>query len=437
VSRLLRPGLTALVVLLVISFGGTGGLTQTIDSDRDQARRMLRTIKKELERRYYDPGFGGLDLEALFERASGEVASAESEVQLSGILVKTLLELDDSHTFFIPPPTPYQVDYGFEMAMVGDRCLVVGVKPGSLAAEDGLAPGCAVRMIEGVRPTRENLWSIDYALHLARPREKLHMVVECPGNAAAERVVRARVSPARQYQDITEWVESIASRQRMGGVSPLRTRSIGDGLIAAQLSTFLVDESVIDDAMERIRGRDALILDLRGNAGGSIEILRHLVGYLFDRDIVIGRRITRKKTEPVKAKRRSGKDVFSGPLVVLIDSRSASAAEAMARVIQLEKRGIVLGDRSAGAVMEARQRSYRQGHRYRFLLYGLSITEADLVMRDGGRLEKVGVSPDEVVLPTPEDLAAGRDPVLARAADTLGEALDPVAAGRMFPRQWQ
>ena len=61
---------------------------------------------------------------------------------------------------------------------------------------------------------------------------------------------------------------------------------------------------------------------------------------------------------------------------MLVDSRSASAAEATARVVQLEERGTVLGDRTAGAVMESRQRSYRQGHKYRFLLYGLSITEA-------------------------------------------------------------
>jgi C-terminal processing protease CtpA/Prc len=58
-------------------------------------------------------------------------------------------------------------------------------------------------------------------------------------------------------------------------------------------------------------------------------------------------------------------------------------------------------------------------------------------MTDGKSLEHVGVTPDEMVLPTPDDLAAGRDPVLARAATVLGGTLDPLQAGRMFPIEWK
>jgi len=45
--------------------------------------------------------------------------------------------------------------------------------------------------------------------------------------------------------------------------------------------------------------------------------------------------------------------------------------------------------------------------------------------------------PYEVMLPTGADLAAGRDPVLAHAADLAGVKLDPVAAGKLFPFEWQ
>jgi C-terminal processing protease CtpA/Prc len=85
--------------------------------------------------------------------------------------------------------------------------------------------------------------------------------------------------------------------------------------------------------------------------------------------------------------------------------------------------------------MVARHHSYTQGHRYRFLFYGLSITEADLVMSDGRSLEKAGVLPDEVVLPTGEDLASGRDPALALAAQRVGATLDPAAAGKLLARK--
>ena len=51
-------------------------------------------------------------------------------------------------------------------------------------------------------------------------------------------------------------------------------------------------------------------------------------------------------------------------------------------------------------------------------------------MTDGNRLEHGGVTPDEVAFPQPLDLASGRDPVLARAAQELGVTLSPETAGK-------
>jgi hypothetical protein len=58
-------------------------------------------------------------------------------------------------------------------------------------------------------------------------------------------------------------------------------------------------------------------------------------------------------------------------------------------------------------------------------------------MSDGVSLERTGVEPDERLIASAEELAAGQDPVLARAAALLGLTLDPKAAASLFPVEWR
>ena len=50
---------------------------------------------------------------------------------------------------------------------------------------------------------------------------------------------------------------------------------------------------------------------------------------------------------------------------------------------------------------------------------------------DGSRLEGVGVQPDLLALPTPDDLEKDLDPVLAKAAASFGVTIDSQRAGRL------
>jgi C-terminal processing protease CtpA/Prc len=139
--------------------------------------------------------------------------------------------------------------------------------------------------------------------------------------------------------------------------------------------------------------------------------------------------------EPIIAKKR-GSDPFAGKVVVLIDSQSGSAAELFARVLQIEKRGTVIGDRSAGAVMRSIGHPHRLGTDT-VIPFSIGITDADVIMIDGKSLERAGVTPDEIKLPTAMDMAAGRDPVLAYAISWLGGTITPEKAAALFPQEWR
>jgi len=210
---------------------------------------------------------------------------------------------------------------------------------------------------------------------------------------------------------------------------------LGDDLLIWKMPAFDLEKDKVDEMGDKFRKRKALILDLRGNGGGAEVTLLRLIGNLFDHDVKVGDLKARKDLKPLVAKTR-GDHAFAGKLVVLIDSDSGSAAELLARVVQLEKRGTVLGDISPGAVMRARHFDHQLGTDT-VIVYGVSVTNADIIMSDGKSLEHTGVTPDEIKLPTAADLAAQKDPVLAYAASLVGLTITPEKAGGFFPLEWR
>jgi len=145
--------------------------------------------------------------------------------------------------------------------------------------------------------------------------------------------------------------------------------------------------------------------------------------------------IKRKKTETLIAKSRREK-TFKGDLVVLVDSNSASASEIFARIVQLEKRGKVIGDLSAGFVMTSVpiilfRANQRFGYKSKVSPLFINLSIGDVVMSDGGRLEKKGVIPDVAIIPTGSALKNGLDPVMALASNIFGFKLSPGDAGKM------
>ncbi|HEX8088858.1 MAG TPA: S41 family peptidase [Blastocatellia bacterium] len=440
-ARVLRWPILA--ALLFFSIGSTApALAQGITSkDRDRGRVMLTTIKNDIKKEYYDPAFHGIDIEARFKQAEEKMNQAESLGQILGIVAQVLIEFDDSHLFFIPPERVTSTEYGWQMQAVGDRCYVTAVKPGSDAEAKSLKVGDQVFSVDTFRPSRDNLWKLNYLYNVLRPQPGMRVTVASPGGQQRQVDVMAKTRVGKRVYDLTrsgsgaDRADRIRKAENEDYLNRQRYVSFGDDLFIWKMPQFDLDEAGVDNMMDKARKHKALVLDLRRNPGGYEVILQRMLSYFLPEDEKIGDLKRRKETKPLMVKSR-GDRAFKGKLIVLVDSESGSSAEIFARVIQLRKLGTVIGDRTAGAVMRAKQWDYQLGVDT-VALYGASITDADVIMSDGKSLEKVGVTPDELLLPTAADLAAGRDPVLARAAAIAGVKLDPEKAGTFFPIEWR
>jgi carboxyl-terminal processing protease len=428
------------LLVLVILFGCTHQvLSQSVSSqDRDRGVIMLKAVRDDIRKYYYDPAFRGIDLDARTKAAEERIKQAKSNGEIFGTIAQLLLDFNDSHTIFLPPQRSARIEYGWQMQSFGDDCYVIAVKPKSDAEAKGLKPGDKVLKVDGVAPNRANLWIYQYLYTALAPRPVVTMEVQTAGEQPRQLEVKAKVQTGRQVRDLTETIDFNAYLREQADEAHLTDHifyEVGKDTIIWRMPTFDMENDAVDERIDKVKKFKTLIIDLRRNAGGAVETLQRLVGNLFDHDVTIGDMKLRKESKPMLARTR-GDSGFKGQVIVLVDSGSNSASEVFARVMQLEKRGTVIGDRTGGKVMRSRLYSHQIGLDT-VVYYGVSVTDADLIMADGKTLEGTGVTPDELVLPTPDDLRAQKDSVLARAVAIAGGTLDPVEAGKLFPFKWK
>jgi len=431
VNRVLTVAVGSLLLSLCLS---PQALPQISKLDRDRAQGILDVVGNEIRKHYYDPKLHGVDWDAQLTQAHHKIADAKSFNMAMSHIAAALNSLDDSHTFFLPPVRPYRIDFGWEYQMIGDRCFVTHVRPGSDAEAKGVKPGDAVLSVNGFTPDRDNQWTMHYVFTVLRPQPTLRLTLQDPAGGQRQVEVATKIRETSKVKDFSVDMWNII-RDEESEAHRMRSRSVeyGDELLVLRIPGFFYTPTEVGDMIGKARKHKALIIDLRGDGGGSVDTLAFLVGGIFGRELKIADRVGRKENKPQLAK--GFHEPYAGRVIVLVDSDSASAAEVFARVIQLEKRGVIMGDRTAGAVMEAKHYNEQMGGDF-IVYYGISITDADVVMSDGKSLEHIGVTPDEPLLPSASDIASGRDPVLAHAAQSAGVKLSPEEAGKLFPYEW-
>jgi carboxyl-terminal processing protease len=430
---ILRVTTCFLVALLFVTIAFDGAHAQELSRiDRGRGLSMLKNIKSKLKKDYYDETFGGMDIDARFATAEEKIREAKTLAEMFGAIAQAVMDLNDSHTRFSPPRRSAIIDYGIEMQVVGDNCFVVNIADDSDAKKKGIAIGDRIEKINGFPVTRSELWKMIYYYYTLNPQQSLSLSTIKPGGTAKDIIIDAHVTQLKQVVDLTrdtDLNEAQREGDRLNGLYKHKFRDVG-GITIWKMPSFSFDPNDVPRFVKQFKNKSAVIIDLRGNPGGYVVTLEKLVGYFFEEDLKIADLKGRKELDPMEAKGQKD-DAFKGKVIVLIDAGSASAAEIFSRLMQLERRGVVLGDISSGKVMMSRSFSLDAGSST-MVSYGGSITEADVIMSDGASLEHLGVMPHVKILPTGDDLANRRDPVLAAALELLGYKISPKDAGGLF-----
>lgn len=154
-----------------------------------------------------------------------------------------------------------------------------------------------------------------------------------------------------------------------------------------------------------------VILDLRGNPGGSHQTLKAMFSVFLRDGTEVFSTKGHKMNETFTVR---GEPTTLLPLVVLIDEHSGSASEIFAGVVQETHRGVVIGKKSMGAIEVGNM--IKMLHESRMM-----VTIAQIYTAEGRCFEGVGVEPDFEAERTEADIIEGKDPCIDKAKEVLEE----------------
>lgn len=398
-----------------LAFGGD------LDFERGRMKDILASVSREIEKNFYDPSLKGLDWKALTGQAALRIDKAQSAGEMLTAIFGLVDNLKNSHTLFLPPAFVNRPLFGFEAKAYGDEVRIWEIKDAGRAAAAGLVVGDRILAINGYDVDRTNIDLTLLFFRALRPVTALLLRVQSGSAPVRDVRLEAEIEKGKTVvRDLTQ-IENVYQliRELENERPRFHTKRYDDGIGYLGIVSFAVAGDFLQGLVKAIRESRAVIVDLRGNAGGSTDSLAWFAGHFVDRPGSLGDMLGRKKTEPLKLKPRE--PGLAGPLFVLVDSQSASCSEVFARHFQRTGRATVIGDRTAGRASVSRFLPGTAGVDT-LVLYGVQVATARMLL-DGEELEGTGVAPDRLCFPTADDLRNKRDPCLALALAGARKAL--------------
>jgi carboxyl-terminal processing protease len=306
--------ITKILPLAAILFSTTCGYTQKTDNveiELSRYRNLLNIIKY-----YY--------IDTVNQRQIIEKAIIET--------LKTL----DPHSYYISREEyktmtePLEGNFegiGIEFTLIDDTLIVVSPISGGPSEKVGLKSGDRIISVDKKNIAQTNLTIA-----------KVHSLLRGPKGS----LITVTIKRGASIMDFD------IERDKIPINSLAAAYEIKPGMAYLKLSRFAKNSmNEIEEAFAKFNKPQSLILDLRGNSGGFMNIASALSDQFFDKGKLIV--YTEGRSFPSKKEISTDNGNFKkGNLTVLIDEASASASEIVAGAIQDQDRGIIVGRRSFG-----------------------------------------------------------------------------------------
>ena len=229
----------------------------------------------------------------------------------------------------------YPVGITFEY--IGDAPVIVETHPGSTADAADLLPGDELVAVDGEPVLAESAFELD-------------VLLAGPKNSPLTLTVERQRSDGSLVQ-----LERTVKRERLDETTAVPAAFLLDARTGYVRITTFSNETVSDDLHDAIvslekRGMERLVLDLRGNPGGIVDEAAKVAGEFLPKGSIVYTQAGRKAdiADTGRVKRSFWRSERRYPIVLMINSGSASASELVAGALQDHDRALVVGRPSFG-----------------------------------------------------------------------------------------